>query len=178
MSSMTPVSSLAPGVAQAAGVRETSKIQRTGNETLERPRKPVMDEYIPEEKREASGLYWMGKGENGRPTVYFDDPERTADSAPRPEKRPGASSPEGDKAPEASEKKAPEKKAERCAGNTDQVDREIERLKRKREELERQISAEPDESKVKSLKRKLAQVERELNQKDNDTYRRQHTVFS
>ena len=58
------------------------------------------------------------------------------------------------------------------------MDREIERLKRKRDELKEQISRETDPSKAERLEKMLAQVERELRQKDNDVYRRQHSVFS
>lgn len=72
----------------------------------------------------------------------------------------------------------PGDKAERCTANTDQVDREIEGLKARKEMLERQINAQTDEARVMELERKLAQVERELARKDNDTYRRQHAVFS
>ncbi len=72
-----------------------------------------------------------------------------------------------------------EKPAEKCTGNTDQVDREIEKLKEKKQQLEQQIrSAAGNENEVRELKKKLAQVESELSRKDNDTYRRQHTAFS
>lgn len=68
---------------------------------------------------------------------------------------------------------------EKCTGSTDQVDREIKKLKEKKKQLEQQIqSAAGDEKKVRELKEKLAQVENELSQKDNDTYRRQHSTFS
>ncbi len=73
----------------------------------------------------------------------------------------------------------PGKAEEKCTGNTDQVDREIKKLKEKKKELEQQIqSASGDEKKVKELENKLAKVEGELRQKDNDTYRRQHAAFS
>lgn len=73
----------------------------------------------------------------------------------------------------------PKKSAEKCTGNTDQVDREIEKLKEKKKELEQQIRlASGDEKKVRELENRLTQVESELSQKDNDTYRRQHAVFS
>lgn len=73
----------------------------------------------------------------------------------------------------------PEKPAEKCTGNTDKVDREIEKLKEKKQQLEQQIqSAVGDENKIKELEKKLAQVESELSQKDNDTYRRQNASFS
>ena len=73
----------------------------------------------------------------------------------------------------------PKKSGEKCVGNTDQVDREIKRLKEKQQQLEQQIqSAAGDEQKVRELEKKLAQVEGELRQKDNDTYRRQNSSFS
>lgn len=73
----------------------------------------------------------------------------------------------------------PKKSTEKCTGNTDQVDREIEELKEKKKELEQQIRlASGDEKKVRELENRLAQVESELSQKDNDTYRRQHSTFS
>lgn len=76
------------------------------------------------------------------------------------------------------EKKTKDPEAERCIANTDKVDREIEKLKKQKQELEQRLRTETDETKVKNLKSKLAQVENELRQKDNDAYRRQHTVFS
>lgn len=159
MSSMIqPVSSPVSGAAQtpaAAGTREVPQVQRAKDQLPARPQSPAMDEYIPEEERAPSGRYWLEKDEDGQPRVYFDSPE--------------------DKGPE---KKAAGKRVERCTGSTDRVDREIERLKQRKGELERQISAEADGSKIKALEQKLAQVERELAQKDNDAYRRQHTVFS
>ena len=146
-----------------AGVKAAPEVQRPEAEAFPHSPAPVMDEYVPEEKQEPSGRYWLGKDENGKPKVCFDDPERADD---KPSDAP------------APAKEAREDKAERCTGNTDQVDREIERLKKRKETLEQRISAQTDDAKIKELERKLAQVERELAQKDNDTYRRQHTVFS
>lgn len=65
-----------------------------------------------------------------------------------------------------------------CRGSTDKVDREIEKLKKEQKELEQKLSSETDETKRRELESRLEQVERKLRQKDNDTYRRQHTVFS
>lgn len=70
------------------------------------------------------------------------------------------------------------KKAEKCTADTSKVDREIERLKKKKGQLEKQIHSAKDEKKIKALEKELQQVEKELQQKDNDGYRRQHTVFS
>lgn len=72
----------------------------------------------------------------------------------------------------------PQKSEEKCVGNTDEVDREIKKLKEKQQQLEQQIqTAAGDEQKVRELEKKLAQVEAELRQKDNDTYRRQNSSF-
>lgn len=69
--------------------------------------------------------------------------------------------------------------AKKCTGNTDKVDREIKKLKEKKEQLEQQIRmAAGDEEKVRDLEKALAQIESELSQKDNDAYRRQHASFS
>lgn len=135
----------APDPAQAPAVAEDTK-KVTGTQApdeaghLEGPKEshplaPVTDEYIPEEKKEPTGCYWMKTDENG-------------------------------------------KKPESCTANTDKVDREIERLKKKLAELEQQLNTETDERKIKQLESELAQVQNELRQKDNDTYRRQHTQFT
>ena len=110
------------------------------------------DEYISSEKSgsKPSGLYHMGKDENGNPKVMYDDPKKAEDAEP-----------------------------EEVTANTDKVDREIEKLKEKKQQLEQQIkAASGDEKKMKELEKKLVQIERELSQKDNDTYRRQHAVIS
>ena len=148
---------------EAAGVKELPQTQRTEPESPVRSRTSVVDEYVPEEKPELSGRYWLGRDEDGRPKVYFDDPEREDG---KPSDAPAPS------------KKATEDKAERCTGSTDQVDREIERLRRRKEALEQQINTQTDETRIRELERKLAQAVRELTRKDNDAYRRRHTVFS
>ncbi|MCI9105545.1 MAG: hypothetical protein HFG56_07420 [Lachnospiraceae bacterium] len=116
------------------------------------PVKPIMDEYIPEKKQAEDNPQIPG--------------EQSKEDAP--DKVAGANDPE---------KKDSDKKVEKCTGNTDRVDREIEKLKRKKKELEGQIHSETDDKKIEQLEKELAQVERELSQKDNDAYRRQHTVF-
>lgn len=73
----------------------------------------------------------------------------------------------------------PQKSTKKCTTNTDKVDREIEKLKERKEQLEYQIqAASGNDRKVRELEKKLAQVERALNQKDNDTYRRQNAKIS
>ena len=175
----------------AEKVLGTPKVQKPEEEAQGRPLKPVMDEYIPEEPQEPSGRYWMGRDEDGQPKIYFDDPERAADAPKQPEDAPerAADAPEQQEgAPEAEgpdpadqDAKGPEGKKDKgevweC--NTDKVDQEIEKLKKKQQELEQQLNTETDEAKIKDLERQLAQVERELKQKDNDTYRQQHAAYT
>ena len=182
---MTPISAVNTGAAQsltkAEKVLGAPGAERHEKEGQSRLWEPVMDEYVPEEPQEPSGRYWMGKDGNGRPKIYFDDPERAA-QAPGV-KEPDADSPEAeepdqaDKGAKGPEKKGGEKGA-RCVCNTDKVDREIEELKKKKEKLEQWLNTETDEAKIKDLERQLAQAERELKQKDNDTYRKQHATFT
>ena len=173
---MQSISGINSGAAQpsvpVAGVDELKKVQRPEDETQSRRQKPVMDEYVPEEKPEPSGRYWLGKDEDGKPKIYFDDPERAEDAPDAPDAS------DLDKGAEGPEKGGSDKDGQSCTCNTDKVDREIEKLKKQKQELEQQINRETDESKMEDLKAKLAQIEKELSQKDNDTYRRQHAVYT
>ena len=155
-----------------ADVDEPKKVRRPEDETQSRHQKPVMDEYVPEEKPEPSGRYWLGKDEDGNPKIYFDDPERAEDA-------PDASDASDlDRSAEGPEKSGSDKNGQSCTCNTDKVNREIEKLKKQKQELEQQINRETDESKIEDLKAKLAQIEKELSQKDNDAYRRQHATYT
>lgn len=185
---MEPISGMTSGgvyLPAAAGAQEPPKAQQPEAARV-RPLRPAVDEYAPEEKREPSGRYWLGKDGAGRPIIYFDDAERAADAPERPGEASGARKPEEDargaqRAGHDKGAKGPkqgDKQEKLCTGSTDKVDREIEKLKKKRQELEQRLNAETDEAKIKDLKKKLTQVERELRQKDNDAYRRQHTTFS
>ncbi len=125
------------------------------------------DEYISSEKSGArpNGLYHMGKDENGNPKVLYNDPKKNEGADKHGQPKVGADNPKKD--------------AENCTANTDKVDREIEKLKEQKQQLEQQIKAAlDDEEKVKELEKKLSRIEAELSQKDNDTYRRQNAVIS
>lgn len=145
--------------------KETEKVQNDENVSDKTP--VPNDAYISSEKSgvQSSGLYWVEQDEDGKKKVVFDEPKKTgnADGKEHPKVR----------------SDEPKKSEEKCTGNTDKVDREIKKLKEEKKQLEQQIQAAAgDEKKVKELEKKLAQVESELSQKDNDTYRRQHTIFS
>ena len=123
------------------------------------------DEYISSEKsgKKPSGLYHMEQDENGNQKIIFVTAKREEAESEQPKVKSGRR----------------EDDAEEVTGNTDAVDREIEKLKKKKQQLEQQIrKASGDEEKTKELEEKLAQVESELAQKDNDTYRRQHAVVT
>lgn len=146
---------------------EQDKVKRTSQEQRAEDKSegvPIpKDEYISSEKSSSkpSGLYRLWQDENSNPKVMYDDPKRAA------------------KAKDVQPKEEPAKKAEKCTTNTDNVDREIEKLKEEKKQLEQQIKAAAgDKEKVKVLEKKLAQIEGQLSQKDNDTYRRQNAVIS
>lgn len=134
-----------------------SKQQERKSETIPMPK----DEYISSEKSDEkpSGLYHIGRDDEGNPKVIFDDPEKVKKNAQAAED--------------------PEKKAEKTTTNTDKVDREIKKLKEEKQQLEQQLKAAAgNEEKLKELEQKIAQIENELSQKNNDTYRRQNAEIS
>ena len=134
------------------------------------------DEYISSEKsgKKPTGLYRVGQDENGNRKIFFDASK--ADHADGKDDLSGEG--EDGKGPKVSGD-SQGKPAEKCVANTDKVDREIKKLKEKKQQLEKQIqSASGDEKKIRELEKKLAQVENELSQKDNDTYRRQNAAVS
>ncbi len=125
------------------------------------------DEYISREKSDAkpSGLYWIGQDGDGSRKIFFDDPKKSDRS-------------DGKEASKAKEGQ-PEKDVKKGSVDTSKVDREIKRLREKKQQLEQQIrSASGDSEKIRGLEKKLAQVENELRQKDNDAYRKRNASVS
>ena len=138
------------------------------------------DEYISSERsgKEPTGLYRVGQDENGNRKIFFDDPKavRAGEDLKEEEGRSGEG--KDGKEPKVSGD-SQGKPAEKYVANTDKVDREIRKLKEKKQQLEQQIqSASGDEKKIRELEKKLAQVESELSRKDSDTYRRQNASVS
>lgn len=151
--------------AEPKKVKEAGK-EQNGEKTPDKP-SDLHDEYISSERSgvKPSGLYRLGQDGNGNPKVLYDDPKKADGTDKKEQPKVGADKPEED--------------AEKCTTNTDQVDREIKKLKEQKQQLEQQIKAAAgDEAKGKELERKLSQIESELRQKDNDTYRRQNAVIS
>ena len=151
---MILISNTEPQSVAAPGVPAAGRAERPAVPAPAASPRPVRDEFVPEEKRESYGRYWLERDEEGSPRIRFDAPE--AEDAPAPVEE----APEADRRDEPPEKPAPSeegRKAERCICSTDKVDREIKKLRKEKEALERQLSSEPDEMKAKELARKLAQ---------------------
>lgn len=147
----------------------TKEAKKADTETAPKALSEPKDEYISGEKsgKEPAGLYRLGQDGNGSRKIFFDDPNRSGRTEGKEQPKPKA---DGNR---------PGKPSEKCVTDTDRVDREIEKLKEKKQQLEQQIrSAFGDEKKVRELEKELAQVESELSQKDNDTYRRQNAFVS
>lgn len=140
------------------------------------------DAYVSSQKQEGkpSGLYRIGQDANGRKKVFFDDLNKSGRANGRQAReKADASDKGGDVGPSNAKADGAKKSEEKCVGNTDRVDREIRKLKEKKQQLMQQIrTTSGEEEKVRVLEKKLAQVESELSRKDNESYRRQHTVFS
>ena len=87
------------------------------------------DEYISSEKsgQKPTGLYWVGQDENGNRKIFFDDPKA------------GHANGMEDRSKEGEDSQG--KPAEKCVANTDKVDREIEKLKEKKQQLKQQIQS-------------------------------------
>lgn len=149
---MNPISSIIP---QRIATPEAARPALSADPAAQEARPgPGRDEYLPREAEEPIGLYRIERDGEGNPRVSFDSPNS------RPEE------------PE------PEKAAERCTTDTGQVDREIENLRKREQQLKQSLRTETDEKKRSELERRLTQVQSELMQKDNDTYRRSHAVIS
>lgn len=114
------------------------------------------DEYVPSEEDVPIGLYSLSEDGDGGMAVEYDMAEKS------------------DKKAEDGEKS---QKSESCTCNTDRVDREIEKLREKQEQLEEKLRNAEGE-RAEQIKKQLESVSAELALKDNDTYRRQNAVFS
>lgn len=76
----------------------------------------------------------------------------------------------------------PEAAGERTTANTDRVDGELRQLKQRQAALEQKLSRAEEggaeERELEQLRQQLEAVRSELTQKDNDAYRKGHTVFT
>ena len=164
--------------------------------------RPATDQYIPEQKQPPSGRYWLKRDGAGRQTVFYDDPQQPADGSERPKAGdtpvPGGVKPpqnllaqprqaeddsaddtlSPDRVAEGPEGASPEESPKHCTVDTGRGDREIEALKKQKQEIERRLKAETDETKARELQAEADRIEQELTRKDNDAYRRGHAQYS
>ncbi len=167
--------------------QEQEPAAATENNGLSKHPAPVYDQYIPEDKTKAQDTaktqsHDLSESEDDNSASSPEDALDTSvtDSLKEAgeEGRPAPVKEENEDEKASPKKDSPKCKSEKCTCNTDKVDREIERLKKKQKQLEQQINNTADPKKAEALEKELAQVEHELSQKDNDSYRRQHAVFS
>ena len=113
---------------------------------------------------ESDGLYQLTQDKNGKAKILYHNPNKKDDM-----------SEEDNRGQQKVKDSSSNNESEECTMSTDKVDREIQKMKEKKKQLEQEIkAASEDEGRIKELKKQLAQVESELNQKDNDTYRKQN----
>lgn len=111
------------------------------------------DKYIPGQEDRSTGIYSVSEDENGGLKFSVDGDEKTAPA------------------------KNSDSEDDTVTANTDKVDREIRELRNKEKRIQKELRS-ADEKTAEKLRRELEQVSAELAEKDNDTYRRQHTDFS
>lgn len=124
------------------------------------------------ESLSSAGLYHIEKNEEGRSVAVYDEYHRAAEA-------------DSSKLSQAEQEDAPavgknEKGGEeKTTVNTDEVEREIEKLKKERRQLERELKqTDENDGKYRDLKARIAQVDAEIRRKDNDAYKKQHAVFT
>ena len=134
--------------------------KKTDNDDLA-PVRPVYDQYLSQdlEPSRRLGLYQIARDENGNRRIQTDDDKQEAKAKPDLSKQ-------------------PDNQAQNCTADTNKVDREIQALKKEAMRLKGELATTHNEQKAKALQKQLAKIQQALQQKDNDTYRRQHTQFS
>lgn len=135
----------------------------------------LLDRFAPDEPAVKAGLYRKVKDQDGKPTLRFDDPAKDAEENDRLK---AAEEEKKAKEEKAAEEKKEEKTETRTTTiNTDRVDREIKKLQEEVEDVSRQLRTATGE-RAEELEQKLLLDKIELRLKDNDTYRRAHSVVS
>lgn len=140
----------------------------------------LMDRFAPEEPAVKAGLYRKAKGQDGNPTLRFDDPtkaEKEDEETPAEAAEEEKAAKEQKAAEEEKEAKKAEAKTKTTTINTDRVDREIEKLREKIEDVAQDLRTATGEE-AEKLEQQLLLDRIELRLKDNDTYRRAHSQVS
>lgn len=143
---------------QLAQIEQQEEKESSKDSSFEmKKRFDTYEEQAPQQSA-GTGMYKVSHDEKGQQIIQVDKNQEDMKDQPKTE-----SQNEGEKPVIV-----------KTTGNTDKVDKEIEKLKQSKTQLEQKIAAAKDTREKESLENQLAQVEAELKMKDNDTYRRQH----
>ncbi len=134
------------------------KKQQEGRNDSSIELKKRFDTYEAQPQQQSAGVYQVAHDAEGHQIIQVDENLETVQEQPKAQPQD-----EGEKPIIV-----------KTTGNTDKVDREIEKLKQTQAQLEQKIAAAKEPKDKEALETQLAQVEAELKLKDNDTYRRQH----
>ncbi|NCC96553.1 MAG: hypothetical protein EOM02_06885 [Synergistales bacterium] len=170
------------------------KVEGTGKTEPSKPSqqpKGSQDEYIPsvDKPEKGSGVYRLEKDGNGNQKVTVDRPA-TEEKETEEQTESSVKNEESSKTAEGSQKSgskpmksggAPKSDDEDTSTttSTDSVDAEIEKLKKRRAQLQKQLQdTEGDESQRKNIEKQLAQLDAEIILKDSDAYRKQNATYT
>jgi hypothetical protein len=146
-----------------------------------------------------TGVYSLGKDEDGNPKILLESPEasnhsplvdesgakpsdeaekKTRSAKPSDEEDERDVPPEEEDEDEKSEKASDEKKTTRTGTvNTGKVDAEIQKLRQEKQRIALALSKAAGDDQ-KDLQKRLEAIDSELRVKDTDSYRKQHSEYS
>lgn len=139
-------------------IAQLEKSNQNSEKTPPAAPEKATDRFERQVPQQSAGVYKISRDDMGRPVVQTD------------ESRQG----KPDRVREKPDEQGDKPTIVKTTLNTDQVDREIDKLKQTQTKMEQQIAATKDEKEKQALQTKLEQVKAELKMKDNDAYRRQH----
>lgn len=139
-------------------IAQLEKSNQNSEKTPPAAPEKATDRFERQVPQQSAGVYKISRDDMGRPVVQTD------------EGRQG----KPDRVREKPDEQGDKPTIVKTTLNTDQVDREIDKLKQTQTKMEQQIAATKDEKEKQALQTKLEQVKAELKMKDNDAYRRQH----
>ncbi len=177
-------------VAKPQDEEAEGKVEGTGKTEPSKPSQPQgsQDEYIPssDKQEKNSGVYRLEKDKNGNSKVTVDQPAEAEEQA--------ESQVESEKASKTAEEaqtggnkpmksggapKSDDEETSSTTTNTDSVDAEIEKLKKRKAQLQKQLqNNQGDENHRKNVEKQLAQLNAEIILKDSDAYRKQNATYS
>ena len=139
-------------------IAQLEKSNQNSEKTPPAAPEKATDRFERQMPQQSAGVYKISRDDMGRPVVQTD------------QSRQG----KPDRVREKPDEQGDKPTIVKTTLNTDQVDREIDKLKQTQTKMEQQIAATKDEKEKQALQTKLEQVKAELKMKDNDAYRRQH----